>query len=1785
MPLLLIGCGSEVSKKDYNKKSEKIISKVSYGKIRPDSEISIQFYENQISAKDVGKYADSSAFIFAPKLSGKALWRDEKTIQFIPSHELDKRVRYSGVLNLNKLFGFEVEPKNVGVNFEASGNEVEDFNGFIQPVSELIPDDRYIFKGSITFSQAQRIEDVLKSVSFSSGFFSKKKLYITKVSDTQFTFKSEQLKRDANGKDFKFKIKAKRMYLENDFIKKFRLSPKGKLEFQGIEEDGDSEKARINLVFYEKMPKSLEYKDYIKIEPKIDFSTSVIDNRVILNANFQRGMKYSITIFGGLKSLYGSIMEKELKENYEITIGDIKPIVKFSNDGIYMTSGKNKKFCIRSINVERVQLEVIKVYEEDIVGFAQENGLIGSPSEDSLKRVGNLVVSNSVYIGKTKNRWVQTELDLSKLINKWNYGLYVVKLKFEKNDVLFYPSNWEDYELEDYLYSNGEVTRNLIFSDLGVTLKKDSKETHVFVNNIVTTEPVSNAVIISKLANGTIIDGANTNSNGMCTMEKLGDFVEVKYENQYSVLKVSESELAYTSFDVGGTDSEKGLKCYIYSDRGVYRPGEKIFLNAIIRNNNGSFPENHPVNLKLYNPKGNIVYDINSKLGKDGFYGFEVQTVPTDFTGNWNAEINVAGAKFVKQIKIEEIVPYTLKVNIKSPVQYITKSNSNLNFDVESKYLFGMPSRGLKNITDITLTPYNKEFEKYKDYLFTNSAQEFAEIQSGKFEETLDENGEAKYNWEIPQYGTVPSALDVNIKTKVIEKSGRPVPWILKIPVKIYSKYAGIKKLDENEYSNGANIKFNVVSVDENGNASSGDVLEYRIYKTENYWWWEYDNEDSFRKNFKSDKTLQLIASGSLVSTTSPQLINYTVSDYGEMLIEVENKSSGHITSQFFGAHWWGGSNGGGKGPEITTIKCDKKSYIVGDTAKISVKTPKNGKALVTIEKSGVIISKKWQNINSTTTEFKLPITEDMSPNVYFSVSLYQKFADSNNDMPIRVYATIPIIVDKKDTNLAFDVATPAEIRPNSNFNVDISTKDGKEAQFSVAIVDEGLLSLTNFITPDPKQQFYSKERMMTRTFDIYSNIIGLSWGAINKTVSIGGDGYNLNKQVVSKAKRFDPVVLYAGPFTTDKNGKKHLSFKMPNYVGAVRVMVVGVRGASFGAAEKQITVKSPLMVMPSLPRVLGTNDIIEMPVTIFAMNPSIKIVSIVVKCSGAVALDGSGGSQVTFNEPGEKDAYFRIKALNSIGVGKISVTAVSSNGETATKTTEIIVRPYNPSITKSESKFIPAGGTTTYTVPKEGIAGAAKFKVEITNQKKINFGTNIKYLITYPYGCIEQTTSAVLPQLYLKSVFNLSEAEKNEIDKNINAGILRLRKFQTVSGGFAYWPGESEPNLWGTNYAGHFLIEAKSKGYFVPEDMLKNWIKFEQNQSNKISENFTDMCYRLYLLSLVNSPDMSSMNLLKENFMLKLTNTDRYLLAAAYKQCGYDNAYNAIMSATKMDVKHYSELSGNFGSYLRDKAIMLEVAVRTKKFSNGSVLFDEISSNLTMDYWYSTQELGYSLLAVGKYIEATSANSKNSINASITGGGKNYKVTSKQMITVPINNCFGKNIIIKNTGVTPIFANLIWEGIPLENNIGNTSKGVALSVQWLNEDGEVFSPYTLNQGESFWGHFRVNKNYSLKLDKMALVQILPSGWEIDNTRLSGENMPVWATQLNIGHEEYLDIRDDRIMWFFDFKQGDEYYDFLVKLNAVTAGEFELPACLTETMYSDKFKATVAGQRVRVIRK
>lgn len=1779
-----------------------IITHVTSDVISADTHIAIRFRDEQVTTAGLEKRLLSNPFTFTPHIDGKAYWQDTRTLVFEPDKPLYEKRDYHGVLDLAKVYAYETEDKKFEFHFRTLGQKLGKLAGRFELCSPKDPENVYFIAA---IQLAERVDaDIIKQA-FALKLEGKPLIFAVATQDgLNFTIKSESLKRyTLQDQTLELLLAKEPLHLGQDLKEEFVLAAlKSPLTVLRIEEEKSNEFSRLRVVFSEELNPNLDYNGYINISPGIDFSTTVDHNCLIISGPFRYREKYSIQLFKGIECVYGQALTEEADYLWEVAISDRYPEVEFISSGIFLPSTNEKRIAFRTMNVHRLRLQVKRVAEENLIKFFEENSYRPhSYSSDDynryrFQRLGEVITDQIVEIGTEMNKWIQTELDLSNVITDEESALYIVQLEVDENQILDFPAGYDDWDIGWHVRQRGTAVKHILVSDIGITAKQMPDEIYVFVTDLLTVKSVESAIVMLKDGAGKTLDTAYSDEYGLAALKShdKGRYIEVRTGDDFAMMSLNSSLLNQSVFDIGGIQKQDGINVFVYTERGVYRPGDEINLCAIVRNEDNTFPQDHPVRLRIVNSQNKFVYDITNTKAVDGFYNFKFKTESNAPTGTWTAYLDIGNRTFSHYLRIEEIVPYRIRVNIDTEQETFGVGDEQLDFAVGSEYLFGEPAAGLHSETTVYIEPYNVEFAGYKNFVFGNESIDAKRITGSTYEEILDENGKIELIYNLPknfhEVTNVPSALRLLIDARVYESGGRFVPNTKAIPLEHYSSYVGIMQLEDSELSIGEEAVFNIVHLNADGQPIADSELEYTIYRSRMYWWWEYGSEINFRRHFKSSKETAVLEQG-IVTTNSEGFadLKCKFGDYGELLLEVKDPRGGHAAGYFFSSYWWGDSAEKSP-PDIVNLKLDKSEYLPGETAIVSLNTPCKGRALITVEKEGDVFYRSWEDLTSTKLEFPIEVKEEYIPNAYVSVIVYQPYGQTDNDLPLRMYGIVPLKVISEGTEIEFTLDAPNTIRPEETFTLTVQTTDHQPAQFTIALVDEGLLNITNFKTPNPWAYFFQKQRLITRNYDNFSDIIGLIYGYSHNLLTVGGDGAepDYREQQLKKdedVQRFKPVSIFLGPFMTDESGYKEVPLQVPNYIGSVKVMVVGANQGKFGCAEKSITVRSPLMVLPTLPRVLGPSDKIRIPVTVFALEENLGEVNVSLDAAGPVKINGPSTVNLDFTDKGEQEVFFELTADDIIGRVDITVSAVSNVYDYCNMNqVELAVRSDNPYIYLSEEKLVDLGEIVHFTIPDAGIKDTDTAQLVVSTLRGLNLNHRIKWLTRYPYGCIEQVTSGVFPQLYLPDVFKFSSVKLMEIDKNINTAIALFREYQLSNGGFAYWPNQTETDLWSTNYAGHFLLEARNKGYYVPQDMLEMWINYQRQAARENKGNILTRAYRLYLLALANQADISAMNYMRESEITKMNNPGKSYLAAAYALIGFDYISEGILRDIDFDAKDYDDFDITFGSKLRDQAILLDILTLFGNYTQGVELYNEIAAELASNKWYSTQTTAYSLLALTKYVDAVGE-----VGCDLTGvltiANDTEELQLKDYVNViPIEANRGKTLTFRNESDLPLFVTLEWEGIPERGKIEPVQSKLTLDTYYYNEVGDEIDITRVKQGESFYAVFRVDQEKPKQnISELALVQVLPAGWEIENLRLLGGQLPDWCDQYKFGIENYVDIRDDRIIWFFDMSSYTGSYDFLVKINAVTVGEFYLPPTLLEAMYNNDYKVTTKGMNVEVV--
>ncbi|MDR1761105.1 MAG: hypothetical protein LBR55_01500, partial [Bacteroidales bacterium] len=958
-------------------------------------------------------------------------------------------------------------------------------------------------------------------------------------------------------------------------------------------------------------------------------------------------------------------------------------------------------------------------------------------------------------------------------------------------------------------------------------------------------------------------------------------------------------------------------------------------------------------------------------------------------------------------------------------------------------------------------------------------------------------------------------------------------------------------------------------------------------------WWWERSAEENLA-DYVSNRNADLLQSDIVEVRNGKAMyeMNLGGNYWGRKLMRVTSQESGHSTGAVFYTtykSWY--SNAGSENPggaEMLMFSTDKQKYAVGEKALIQLPTTHSGRALISIENGSKVLKTYWFEPTEQNSQFEFELTPEMSPNVYVHISYIQAH-NNKNDYPLRMYGVQAITVEDPETHLTPVITMKDELKPEETFSVTVKETEGKPMTYTIAIVDEGLLDLTRFKTPNPWTAFYNHEALGVRTWDIYKWVAGAFTGKLAGLLAIGGDA-TFDKNGKENTNRFKPVVLFQGPFELKKGETKTHSFTMPNYVGSVRVMVVAGQNGAYGNAEKAVPVRQSLMVLPTIPRVISPTETMTIPVTVFAMDKNVKNVKVDLSIDKQFeALDGTSRT-VAFDKPGDKMVEFKVRAKDRIGEGKIVVNA-TSGAYKASAETDLKVRVPNPPVTSITSALIKPGETWTQRVEAMGFLGTNRAILELSKMYPINLEKRIQFLSRYPHGCIEQITSAAFPQLFLSNVMDLTDEQKAEIDTNIKAWLEKLKSYQQSNGGFAYWAGEDGgASEWGSNYAGHCMLEAQAKGYQLPVGVFDAWVSYQTSQANNWSSynnrygRYSDdlnQAYRLYTLALAKKPVMSAMNRMRETN--GISTEAKWRLAAAYAMVGKpDIAQSVIKSIDEKERRHDDYYYyGTYGSEQRDMAMEIETMITLDKRKEAESMIIDLAKVLASDEWLSTQTTAYSLLAISKFVGG-SANSDVSATVKIDNASKNIN-TKKALYQskIDLNTNASRNVIIINTSKSDLYVRVQLEGVPPMKTQPAEAENLNMTVNYFDMKGKPLNPASIKQGTEFYAEVAVtHPGIRLQYTDMALEQLFPSGWEIMNSRMDNIQSSLFN---NTDKPRYMDIRDDRVYMYFDLNKGQSK-TFRVLLQAAYLGKFYMPAVYCQAMYDNTIRAQSEGRWIEVVK-
>ncbi len=1794
----------------------------------------------QLNQFELTQELPSEYLKISPKIDGKLVIENGRELRLQPSEYLESNTEYMVTLLLHKLFEdidsdfntYTFSFKTLAPNFRIRLGELQSYDKNWQYLTGTLEASDMLPASLITTVLSASQEKKNASVKWEST-----------VEDAQFfNFKIDSISRKTDDSELLIKWDGSKLNIENEGTERYTIP--GLNKFVVVDaKTAAAPNAALTINFSEPLRQNQNLNGLVTIEGAESLRYEIDGNVLRVYPSNRILGEVQVKAFEGIKSEYGFSLKKTFSE--WISFEQLKPKVRLISKGTILPNAASAPIYFETVNLSAVEVRVIQVFENNMLQYLQNSNL--TPQYRSgLRSVGRRVAYKVIPLTaegeENSTYWKAHALDLSELIKVNPGSLYRVEFSFKKEHTLYdcgidenetedvelntefvdlnvesqeerfwdneiydwrnIDYNWEEQDnpCHQAYYNHDRIAyTHLLGSDLGLIVKKgNNRSYHFAVTNLLTTQPEANAKIKLYNFQQQLLGEVITDASGFAIYdgEKGVAFAVAEKNNNYAYAKLADGNaLSLSKFDVSGEELQSGLQGFIYTERGVHRPGDTVHLTFVLDDRNNPLPKDHPIALEVNDARGKLVQRSILKkestqvadglyAKKEGrFYYFPIPTKPNASTGSWNAKIVVGGAQFYKSLKIATIKPNRLKVEFAFEDK-ILKANQNSRGQAKVQWLHGAPARNLKVDINAKLQNASSSFSGFDKYIFHDPVRTFNETELQFVNTNLNENGILDINEKIDINAQAPGMLQAVFTTKVFESGGDFSIDVFSKKVAPFSHFVGLRSPKAKQYGSfltDENNNFDVVSLNAEGKTAGNRKLKVQVFKIEWRWWWNRGRDNLSRyENATVHRPFKELSITTKTDGKANFNLNVPDDDGGRFLIRVIDEVSGHATGRvaYFYRNWWRRpASGDSESSKILIFSADKEKYAIGQEALVTFPSDRGGHALISIENGSEVLSQQWIETSTKETQAKIPITADMAPNIYVNISLLQPHGQVANDLPIRLYGVVPLLVENPDTFLKPQLKMPEVLQPEQSFKVTVSEINKKPMTYSLAVVDDGLLDLTRFKTPDIHGSFYSRQALGVKTFDIFDDVIGAYSVSVDNIYAIGGGGIGEGAKN-RKAQRFKPVVTFLGPFKLKAGEKANHTIKMPNYVGSVRTMVVaGNQKGAYGNAEKTTPVRKPLMVLTSIPRKLSPGEKVTIPVTVFAMEKKVKNVRVSIEADKALEPIGSTRKDITFNTVGEQIVNFDFKVNPAKTFQTVKVTA-SGAGESAYNITQIDVENPNPITTQSSLSTIEASQSQVIPFEPFGTSGTNTGFIEFSTLPPMDFSKRMEYLLQYPHGCVEQTTSAAFPQLYLADVLDITFDKKKEVEKNVKAGIRRLNDFQLPNGGLSYWPSYGMANDWGTSYAGHFMLEAKQKGYQLPLTFLGNWLHYQKSSarqwSNERSSYNDDIAqaYRLYTLALAQQPELAAMNRLRES--KNLSNEAKWRLAAAYALAGKKEVAKKLAQKANINFQPNSYNYRTYGSVFRNRAMALETTVILGD-NQQRELAESLAKNLSSQKWYNTQETAYALLSMAKMVAKSGGKS---LDLTLTNNGKKVSIKTDRAIAQRSITIASANdeIQIENHQGNIVYATLSLSGkLPVGQEL-EQQQNLSLSVSYQDPLGNNMDVGQLRQGTELQAQITVFNTSNDYLKDVALTQIVPSGWEIVDTSYTGFGSE------NAGKSAYMDTRDDRTNFYFDLGAKKRKV-FTIKLNASFLGDYYLPGAQVEAMYDNHYNARNKGQWIKVI--
>jgi alpha-2-macroglobulin len=1748
----------------------------------------------------LNNWIDEDLVSFEPAIAGRFRWQQPDELVFSPAKPLHPATTYKASFNrtLFKYSKYDKIDTKKPVTFSTPNVGTEDVSLFWQMQDAakrtIVPQLDLYFNYPVNPAQLKEYLEVMvddKKTDFSLAAVTSDKKISVRLLNVATT-----------DKDYTARITIKKGLkpeggkngIPEDDQSTLNIPSPYRLNVQNIAAEHDGTAGTVKIATSQK-PVAEELAQYINISPAVKFTTEATEDGFYLRSeNFDVTKTYELTMKQGLRGVIGGNLKEEYKNN--IVFGQLEPSIRFASEkGMYLSRNGLQNMEVKINNVEKFKVVISKIYESNLLS-AENSGY--SPRETSGNEnaeenesenseeygddeygYGSSSIGDVIYEKVVETKTLP-RMGASRLF-KFNItdrlpdfkGIYHIMIR-----------SANDYWLKD--------SRFISLSDIGLIAKEGREKIVVFANSIKTADALSGVNVVAYGNNNQVLAMGATGNDGVAeltyTRKEFAGFkpamIIAKTDEDFNYLPFKSTSVNTSRFDVGGKRiRSSGLDAFIYAERDIYRPGEKINYSVILRDKDWKSPGDIPVKLRMLMPNGKELKNFRKALNEQGSLEGSMDISRSALTGTYSLEVYSANDVLLgtQSFVVEEFVPDRIKVTTKLNKPSYTPGDS-VALAVNAVNYFGPPAANRNYECEIQLKTKSFTAEKYPRYDFSLASQNtfFDKILR---QGTTDANGNVQQGYTVPATYANIGLLEAGFFATVFDENARPVSRHIYADIHTQPVFFGVKDDGYSYFSLNTAANFPLIALNRDKkpvNATAKIQVikhEYRtvLAKTGSY----------FR--YESQKSTKVLEEKNVSINGENTVYNFTPKASGEYELRISVPgANAYVSRNFYSYGNWGNDN---QSFEVNNeghidIETDKEKYQTGETVKALFKAPFNGRMLVTFETDHVI-KHQYVEVKDRTASLSFKTGSEHLPGFYISATLIKPHQLS--DIPLTVaHGYQPVKAD--DANRKINVQITAAKTARSKTKQKITVKGAPNSMITLAAVDNGVLAMNGYDSPDPYAYFYKKRALDVKGYDLYPLLLPEIRQRLSST---GGDGdLEMDKRVNPvQGNRFKVMSFWSGIRKANGSGNAEFEVDIPQFSGEVRLMAVAYKDEKFGSAHQEMTIADPIVLSTALPRFFSPGDTVTVPVTITNTTAKAATATASIKVTGPMQAFGSTQT-VNLAANGEGRVLFKIGAANGIGAGKVNIE-ISSMGEKFNEETEITVRPPSTLQKQTGSGSISGGSTQTITLnTSDFMAGTSNYQLVVSKSPALEIADQMSYLVQYPYGCTEQTISSAFPQIYYGDMADAMGLTRDNANAaaNVMEAIRKIKMRQLYNGAVTLWDGGGTEDWWTTIYALHFLTEAGKAGYEA-DNSLKETISgylisrlrnrelipyyYNRIENKKIAPK--EVAYSLYVLALANKKQVATMNYYKSQPAI-LALDSRYLLSAAYALSGDRAGSREILPTTFAGEESVTQTGGSYYSPVRDEAIALN-AILDIDANNQQIptMAKHVTDNLKQRTYLSTQERSFGFLALGKMLRSIG---NTNISAEVKANGKTIASTDGKTLKLDAKQLGSGNIQIVTKGTGKLFYYWQTEGISSTGSYKEEDSYLKVRRNFYNRNGQLVNGNTFKQNDLIIVRVIIEKTFGNMVNNVVITDLLPAGFEIENPRV--KELPGMDWIKDASTPTALDIRDDRINFFTDVS-GTQHFYYAVR--AVSTGMFRMGPVSADAMYAGEYHSYHGAGVIRVL--